>query len=110
MKYVFYYLFAYAVTWLGCMIAILSMRCRIRNCKQELKFLRESLTKPESYIWVDKTERLPEHDGEYLVECRFGEHGSMIFHRVNEFSTSRNRFSVEGWCDIMVLRWAELPK
>ena len=81
-----------------------------RKFREKSDATRGELTKPESYIWVDKNEHLPEHDGEYIVEYRFGENGSMIFHRIDEFSTSRNRFHDEGWYDMIILRWAELPK
>lgn len=109
MEYVFRCLFGFAMTFIGCEIAILITCIRIRNCKQELKFLRERLTKPESYIWVNVTDRLPVHNREYLVEYHFGS-SNELFHSVHEFQIRENRFEYEGFKGLKVVRWAELPR
>lgn len=110
MKYVFHYLFGFAATFIGCEIAILITRGRIRNCKQELKFLRERITKPESYIWVNVDDRLPTHNREYLVEYYFENFPDSVYHSVHDFNVRENRFLYDGFRNLKVIRWAELPR
>lgn len=110
MEYVFRCLFGFALTFIGCEIAILITCRRIRNCKRELKFLRERITKPESYIWVDVEDRLPVHNREYLVEYYFEEQPNARFHSVHDFQIRENRFQHEGFHGLKVVRWAELPR
>lgn len=110
MEYVFRCLFGFAVTFISCEIAILITCRRIRNCKQELKFLRERITKPESYIWVDVDDRRPIHNREYLVEYCFESCPDVRFHSVHDFNIRENRFQHEGFHGLKVVRWAELPR
>ena len=109
MDYVFRCLFGFAMTFIGCEIAILITCIRIRNCKQELKFLRERLTKPESYVWVNAEDHLPTQNRDYLVEYCFG-NSTTRFYSVHTFYVRENRFQHEGWEGLKVIRWAELPK
>lgn len=110
MEYVFRCLFGFAVTFIGCEIAILITCRRIRNCKQELQFLRERITKPESYIWVNADDRRPTHNREYLVEYCYEPYPDVRFHSVHDFKVREDRFQHEGFHGLRVVRWAELPR
>lgn len=109
MEYAFRFLVGFAVTLLGCWIAVAATEQDVRNARSELKNLRARLTKPESYIWVDVDDHLPTCDQECVVEYCFGESGPRS-HGVHAFSVSENRFEFEGFHGLKVLRWAELPK
>lgn len=110
MEYVFRCLFGFAMTFIGCELAILITCRRITRYKQELKLHRERLTKPESYIWVDVDDHLPVHNREYLVEYRFEKYPDVRFHSVHDFDIRENRFQHEGFEGLKVVRWAELPR
>lgn len=117
MEYVFRFLLGFLVTWAGCFLASLIMVGRIRKRQVELNRLkfnldryRESLTKPASHIWVDVEDRLPTHNREYLVEYCFGDFPDRLFHSVHDFDIRENRFQHEGFRNLKVVRWAELPR
>lgn len=110
MEYVFRFLFACAVTFVGCEISIFATRQRIRQCKLELKTLREKLTKPESYVWVNVHDRLPVSPGYYLIEYAFTEFPNSRYAAVHRFDAELNRFRNVDPFELKVLRWAELPK
>lgn len=110
MEYIFRFLFGFLVTFVGCMIAIRIMNRHIRANCVKLKELKVALTKPESYIWVNAEDRLPEHDGVYLVEYSFTEYPLSRCYIVLKFLVNDGRFQNISPRDQKVRRWAELPK
>ena len=110
MEYVFRFLFGFLVTFAGCEIAILLTRRRVAICKSDLKFYRERLTKPVSYIWIRVEDHYPERDGDYLVEYSFEANPMILFHSVHRYMVREERFQHEGFAGLKVHRWAELPK
>lgn len=109
MEYVFRFMFGLAVTFIGCMIPILVTSQRIRQSKLELKRLREQLTKPESYVWIDVRDRLPERDDQYLVEYEFVDFPMSRYATVTKYYSDEQRFRQDPR-ETRVIRWAELPK
>ena len=110
MEYVFRFLIGFLVTFAGCGVAIFILSRRIEEYKLKLRVYEESLTKPESYIWVRVEAYLPERDGYYLVEYSFESSRNLRFHSVHGFRVSDGRFQPEGFDGLKVHRWAELPK
>lgn len=110
MEYVFRLMLGCAVTFVGCMISILATSQRIRQCKLELKRLREQLTKPESYVWIDVSDHLPKRDGRYLVEYEFVDFPlSSRYATVTKYYSDEQCFNVNPR-EMRVVRWAKLPK
>lgn len=117
MEYVYRFLSGFAVTLMGCMIALLSMRRTIRENANELKKIEDeleeaenNLTEPASYIWVDVDDHRPTHNGECLVEYYFETCPDVRFHSVFDFDIRADRFQHEGFHGLKVGRWAELPR
>ncbi|MBO7309525.1 MAG: hypothetical protein J6V38_07845 [Kiritimatiellae bacterium] len=110
MEYVFRFLSGFAVTLMGCLIALLSMRRTIRENAHELEETEKNLTKLPSYIWVDVNDRLPISDGEYLVEYCFENYPDVRMHAIYDFDVRLDRFQHEGFHGMKVVRWAELPR
>ncbi len=110
MDYVFRFLFGFAVTFIGCELAILITRRGIRKNARMLEELKSNLTKPESYIWVNVEDRLPVHNRDYLVEYYFEVNPNLRYHSVHEFQIREHRFEYDGFHGLKVVRWAELPR
>lgn len=110
MEHVFSFLFGFAMTLTGCVLAILSMRRTIRENVHKLEESKNNLTKPESYIWENVDDRRPVHNREYLVEYYFETCPTVCFHSVHDFDIRENRFQHEGFHGLTVVRWAELPR
>ena len=110
MDYLFKFLIGFAVTFIGCELAILITRRGIRKNARMLEEIQNNLTKPESYIWVNVDDRRPIHNREYLVEYYFTACPDVRFHSVHDFYVRENRFQHEGFHGLRVVRWAELPR
>ena len=112
MEHVFSFLFGFAMTLTGCVLAILSMRRTIRENAHKLEESKNDLTKPESYIWVNVEDRLPTQNQEYLVEYCYESNPDMRFASVHWFYVRERRFQYEDFpgFNLKVVRWAELPR
>lgn len=111
MSYVFDFTYGFTLVLIGGALGLyIIMNGFIEEKRRELNDLNENLTKPESYIWIDCNERYPMCDGEYLVEYYFEDNVNMRFHSVHRFDAREKRFSYEGFKELKVIRWAELPK
>lgn len=80
-----------------------------RKFREKLSATKGDLTEPESYIWVNVDDRLPTRSDVYVVEYCFGDSGSR-YYSAHRFDVRENRFEYEGYKDLKVIRWAELPR
>ena len=110
MDYIFRCVFGFLMTFVGCEIAIMLASRRIRMKRRELEKLKASLTKPESYVWIDVTDHLPTRDGLYLIEYSFKSFQFSRSYIVLRFCVDEQRFQNINLLDVSVIRWAELPK
>lgn len=116
MEYVFRCLFAFAVTWVGCMLAMLIMRRslnhyidRLEELDAEIEDRETSLSERDPHVWTNVSNGLPTCDGDYVVEFHFEGLGHSHF-AIDYFYTDEGRFENEGYKGMTVDRWAHIPK
>lgn len=113
MEYVFRCLFAFAVTWVGCMLAMLIMRRslnhyidRLEELDAEIELLEDSL--PALEAWTTP-EHLPGESGDYVVRCQLGDLERPFF-TTAQFDAEKCQFRVGNFYGATVTHWTYMPE
>ena len=113
MEYVFRCLFAFAVTWVGCMLAMLIMRRslnhyidRLEELDAEIELLEDSLPALGAWITID---HFPGESGDYVVRCHLGDPERPFF-TTAYLDVENCRYEVGTFYGATVTHWTYMPE